>query len=173
MVLEALAQRAGISGKSESKFNAIVGTGHHAGYSLILAQPLTFMNASGEAVSKLLKYYDLEPERLLVIYDDAALPFGRLRVRPGGSAAGQKGMKSIIEHLGDQNIPRLRLGIGAPPGKMTMPNFVLSKFDKAEQEDLPKVINIAMDAIEFYLKNGIDRSMERYNGLDIIGPKAL
>lgn len=173
MVLEALAKHAGISGKTESRFNAIVGTGHHNSSSLILVQPLTFMNCSGEAVGKLLKYYDLEPDRLLIVYDEAALPFGRIRIRPGGSAAGQKGMKSIIDQTGTQEIPRLRIGIGAPPGKMAMPNFVLSKFDAIEQKDLPQVIDTAITAIECYLKDGMERCMERYNGLDIIAEKSL
>jgi PTH1 family peptidyl-tRNA hydrolase len=173
MVLEALAKHAGISGKPESRFNAIVGTGHHNGCSLILAQPLTFMNCSGEAVSKLLKYYDLEPDRLLIVYDEAALPFGRVRIRPGGSSAGQKGMKSIIDQTGTQDIPRLRIGIGSPPAKMAMPNFVLSKFDGAEQKDLSQVIDTTIQAIECYLKDGMERCMEQYNGLDIIAEKSL
>ena len=96
MVLEAFARKAGIAGKNESRFNALVGTGRYGQRKLILAQPLTFMNLSGEAVSKLMRYYDVEPEQLLVVYDDVALPFGKIRVRSEGSDAGQKGMKSII-----------------------------------------------------------------------------
>jgi PTH1 family peptidyl-tRNA hydrolase len=169
MVLEAFAKHAGISGRTESRFNAIVGTGHHGGHGLILVQPLTFMNCSGEAVGKLLQYYNLPPERLLVVYDDVALPFGRIRIRPSGSSAGQKGMKSIIDQLGgNQNFPRLRVGIGAPPGKMAMPDFVLSKFGAEEQKVLPQVIEAAVNAIECYLDNGMERCMERYNGLDIL-----
>lgn len=170
MVLEALAKQTGITGKTESRFNAIVGTGHALGKRLILAQPLTFMNNSGEAVSKILQYYSLEPEQLLVIYDEAALPFGRIRIRPGGSAAGQKGMQSIITQLGSPEIPRLRVGIGAPPAKMAMPNFVLSRFDAAEQKDLPLVIDAALSAVEMILSDGLERTMERFNGLDLIAP---
>jgi PTH1 family peptidyl-tRNA hydrolase len=169
-VVEALAKRLGISGKTESRFNAIVGTGRYGQHSVILAQPLTFMNLSGEAVSKLMHYYNLEPEQLLVIYDEAALPFGRIRIRPGGSSAGQKGLKSIIEHLGgNQNIPRLRVGIGSPPPQMSMPNFVLSRFTPEEQKDLPLVIETALNAIETYMDEGIERCMERYNGLNVLG----
>lgn len=169
MVAEALARKAGISGKTESKFQAIVGSGRWGSHAIIVAQPLTFMNLSGEAVQKLLHYYDLTPEQLLVVYDEAALPFGRIRIRPSGSDAGQKGIKSIISQLGgNKNFPRLRIGIGGPPAQMAMPNYVLSKFDPEEQKDLPKIIDTAIDCIELHLDTGIERAMERYNGLDII-----
>ena len=164
-VLDALSQQTGITGKTESRFNALVGSGRAMGHQLILAQPLTFMNQSGEAVSKLLNYYNIEPDHLLVIYDEAALPFGRIRIRAHGSAAGQKGVQSIIDQLGgNQNFLRLRIGIGSPPAKMAMPNFVLSKFDPQEQQDLPKIIEISLNAIETCLNDGIERAMERYNG---------
>jgi len=169
MVLEAFARRAGISGKTESKFNALVGTGKYGGKSLILAQPLTFMNLSGEAVAKLMNYYDLEPEQLLVVYDEAALPFGRIRIRPSGSDAGQKGMKSIISSLGGNNqFPRLRVGIGDPPAKMAMPDYVLGKFDEQERKDLPQIIETAMDAIEAWMNVGVEEAMTRYNGLELV-----
>jgi PTH1 family peptidyl-tRNA hydrolase len=135
-----------------------------------VAQPLTFMNLSGEAVVKLLNYYDLTPEQLLVVYDDAALPFGRLRIRPGGSDAGQKGMKSIIAQLGGNNqVPRLRIGIGGPPAQMAMPNFVLSKFDPEEQKDLPRIIATSIECVETWLDSGMEKAMERYNGLILAG----
>lgn len=169
MVLEAFGRRAGIGGKTESRFNAIVGTGKHRGHGLILAQPLTFMNCSGEAVSKLVKYYDIAPERLLVVYDEAALPFGRLRIRPGGSDAGQKGMKSVIAALGgNAEFPRLRIGIGGPPARMALPDFVLSKFDAQEQKDLPRIIETALDCIEDWLDRGIEPVMAQYNGLQLL-----
>jgi len=169
MVLEAFARRAGISGKTESKFNALVGTGKYGGKSLILAQPLTFMNLSGEAVAKLMNYYDLEPEQLLVVYDEAALPFGRIRIRPSGSDAGQKGMKSIISSLGGNNqFPRLRVGIGDPPAKMAMPDYVLGKFDEQERKDLPQISETAMDAIEAWMNVGVEEAMTRYNGLELV-----
>ena len=168
MVLEALSRRAGIVGKQESRFNALVGSGRHNGRKLILAQPLTFMNLSGEAVSKLLQYYDIPLERLLVIYDDVALPFGKIRLRPGGSDAGQKGMKSIISCLGgNKEFPRLRLGVGAPPPRMALPDYVLGKFPEAERADLPKVIDMAMAAAECWLESGMEQAMTIYNGLSI------
>jgi PTH1 family peptidyl-tRNA hydrolase len=163
--LEALGRRAGIAGKQDSKFKAMVGTGRFAGKQLILAQPLTYMNLSGEAVIKLLNYYDLEPDQLLVIYDEAALPFGRIRVRPSGSDAGQKGVRSIIQQLGgNQNFARLRIGIGSPPASMAMPDFVLSRFAPDEQKVLPKIIDTALDAVECWMTYGVEEAMTRYNG---------
>ncbi len=165
MVLEALSRRAGIVGKSESRFKAMVGLGRLGSYSVILAQPLTYMNLSGEAVLKLMNYYDVPPERLLVIYDEAALPFGKIRVRPAGSDAGQKGVRSIIQQLGgNQQFARLRVGIGSPPPPMAMPDFVLSKFAPEEQKHLPEIIDAALDAVESWMSVGVEETMTRYNG---------
>ncbi len=173
-VVEALAQKAGITAKTESKFNALVGSGRYAGHKLILAQPLTFMNLSGEAVSRLLRYYGLSPEQLLVVYDDVALPFGKIRIRPGGSDAGQKGMKSIISCLGgDQQFPRLRVGVGAPPAKMALPDYVLGKFVPAERQDLPKILDASIEAIEVWLDQGVEPAMTRFNGLSILGEEPV
>lgn len=170
MVIEALSRRAGITGKQEAKFKALVGSGRHAGHQIILAQPLTYMNLSGESVIKLLNYYDLEPDRLLVIYDEAALPFGKIRVRPAGSDAGQKGVRSIIQQLGgNPNFARLRVGIGSPPAKMAMPDFVLSKFGTEEQKELPAIIDAALDAVECWMDRGVEETMTRYNGLSLLG----
>lgn len=169
MVLEAFSRRAGITGKQEARFKALVGIGKHGGYSLILAQPLTFMNLSGEAVIKLMQYYDVPPERLLVIYDEAALPFGKIRIRPSGSDAGQKGIRSIIQQLGgNQGFPRLRVGIGSPPAKMAMPDFVLSKFSANEQKHLPELIDTALNAVECWMSQGVEETMTRYNGLNLL-----
>ncbi|WP_303673009.1 aminoacyl-tRNA hydrolase [Vampirovibrio chlorellavorus] len=165
MVLEALSRRAGIVGKSESRFKAVVGLGRLGSYPVILAQPLTYMNLSGEAVLKLMNYYDVPPERLLVIYDEAALPFGKIRVRPAGSDAGQKGVRSIIQQLGgNQQFARLRVGIGSPPPPMAMPDFVLSKFAPEEQKHLPEIIDAALDAVEAWMSVGVEETMTRYNG---------
>lgn len=165
MALEAFSRHAGIAGKKEARFNAIVGTGRHGRHSLILVQPLTFMNASGDAVAALLRYYEVEPARMLVVYDDVALPFGRIRLRPGGSDAGQKGMRSIIARLdGSGDFPRLRIGIGSPPAKMAMQNYVLSRFDEEERQNLPEIIATATEAMDVWLDEGIEAAMTRYNG---------
>jgi peptidyl-tRNA hydrolase, PTH1 family len=169
-VLEAFGRRLGITGKQEKRFNAIVGFGRApGGQSIVLVQPLTYMNLSGEAIVKIMQYYQIPPERLLVIYDEAALPFGRIRFRPSGSDAGQKGMRSIIQCLGGcSDFPRLRIGIGSPPPPMAMVDFVLGRFSAEEQVDLPKVIDAALDGLEDWLKTGTEAVMARYNGLRIL-----
>jgi PTH1 family peptidyl-tRNA hydrolase len=164
-MLEALARHAGIIGKQEKRFEAIVGTGRLGMHSLILAQPLTYMNLSGQAVQKLLHYYDVPVERLLVVYDEAALPFGRLRFRPNGSDAGQKGMRSIQQSLGGrQDIPRLRVGIGLPMPPMSMADYVLARFSTEERDALPKLIDTVVSAIQLWLEADMLTAMERYNG---------
>ena len=173
-VLEALSRRLGIVGKRERRFDAIVGVGRApGGQSVILAQPLTFMNLSGQAIIKIMQYYHVPPERLLVIYDEAALPFGRIRFRPSGSDAGQKGMRSIIQCLGGcSEFPRLRIGIGSPPPPMAMVDFVLGRFSLEEREGLPKVMDTALDGLEEWLNVGTEAVMARYNGLRILEDSA-
>ncbi len=166
MVIEHLSRQTGISGKNEGKFNAMVGTGHLAGQPIILVQPLTYMNKSGEAIGKLMKFYKVAPERLLVIYDDVALPFGKLRVRPSGSAGGHNGMKSIIQHLGGNDcFPRLRIGIGE--GVAPLHHHVLSKFTPDEQNRLEELLSLSAQAVETLIQEGVEAAMNRYNGLDL------
>lgn len=168
-VLEALSRRIGIRGKSERRFQAIMGSGRWGGHHLILAQPLTYMNLSGQAIVKILHYYQVPPERLLVVYDEAALPFGRIRFRPSGSDGGQKGMRSIIASLGGrQDFPRLRIGIGSPPPNMAMVDFVLSRFNSEEREAMPHVIDAALKGIETWLDSGTENAMAQYNGLALL-----
>jgi PTH1 family peptidyl-tRNA hydrolase len=132
---------------------------------VILAKPQTFMNLSGQAISGLLHYYKLPVEHLLVIHDDMDLPFGALRMRPGGGSAGQKGLQSTIQQLGTQNFPRLRVGIGRPPGQMSPPDYVLQDFAKGEQEMLKAVMDRAAQAAEVFVRAGLDQAMNQYNGL--------
>ena len=169
-ILHALAAETGIPGKQDGKFNALVGTGRWGRTPVVLVQPLTYMNLSGEAVRKLMDYYEIDPDHLLVIYDEAALPFGKLRVRPGGSDAGQKGIKSIIQHLGgDANFPRIRIGIGAPAvPQMSMPDHVLSKFAPDEQKHLPALTEAAIAAARKILEEGVEPAMTAFNGLEIV-----
>jgi peptidyl-tRNA hydrolase, PTH1 family len=164
-VIEAISRQFNIVGKSEKKFQAIVGNGRIGTNRVILAQPLTFMNLSGQSVQKLLAYYDVPIEDLLVIYDEAALPFGRLRFRPSGSDAGQKGMRSIQQSLGGrQDIPRLRMGIGSPPTPMAMADYVLSRFLPEEQAEFDPLLMKTQSAVETWLDFGMQTAMERFNG---------
>lgn len=169
MAIHRLALRAGIQGKSESRFKAIVGTGRLGRVSVVLVEPLTFMNLSGEAVGKLVQYYQVEPDHILVLYDEAALPFGRIRVRPGGSAGGHNGIKSIIQCLGgEQQFPRIRVGIGAPAGQKALHAHVLSKFTPEERAELDKILEVTCRSVETVLGEGIEPAMSHFNGLEIL-----
>lgn len=168
MVTSALAEKFNINGKSDKKFNAIIGKGTIAGEEAIIVQPLTFMNLSGEAVGKILSYYKADKKNLLVVFDDLSLDLGVLRFRKQGSDGGHNGIKSIIKHLSGQNdFSRLKVGIGPQPPFLASENFVLQKFDKSEEQKLKEVVDICVDAVEFYAKNGADASMNKFNGISV------
>jgi PTH1 family peptidyl-tRNA hydrolase len=135
-----------------------------AGERVVLAKPQTFMNLSGGAVRPLLERYgDAEAANLIVASDDVALPFGMIRVRPGGSAGGQKGLKSIIERLGTDKFPRVRLGVKPDHPVGDLPSFVLSPVPKRDHEELEKMLDRAADAVEVMLAEGIERAMSLFN----------
>lgn len=131
---------------------------------VLLVKPMTYMNNSGEAVAPLIRYYDIVLDDLLVIVDDLDLNAGQLRLRPGGSSGGQKGLKSIIRLLGSQDFPRLRVGIGRPPGRMAPADYVLQNFSAQEEETFGPLREIIADAIETWIFDGIDAAMNKYNG---------
>ena len=131
--------------------------------SWMLAKPLTYMNRSGEAVAALARYYDIAPSDLLVVVDEAALPFTRLRARTGGSAGGHNGLKSVIAGLGSTDFPRLRLGVGRGDGRRDLADHVLAKFESGERADLETFITRAADAAEMFAVDGIDTVMNTYN----------
>lgn len=130
---------------------------------ITLVKPQTYMNLSGEAVAALVRYYKLPLENLIVVHDDVDLPFFTIRMRPGGGSAGQKGIASIIKSLGTQEFARLRMGIGRPPGQMDAADYVLQRFTRSEQEQLPLFLSRAAEALDCYLNNGIEFAMNRYN----------
>ena len=170
--IEALSRQFNIVGKADKKFQAIVGIGKVGEHRVILAQPTTYMNLSGQAVQKLLAYYDIPLTDLLVIYDEAALPYGRLRFRPSGSDAGQKGMRSIQQSLGGcLDIPRLRMGIGSPTPPMAMADYVLARFLPSERDGLAQLLDTMQKAVETWLNDGMQIAMERFNGPAIIPAK--
>jgi PTH1 family peptidyl-tRNA hydrolase len=131
---------------------------------VILAKPQTFMNLSGEAVAALMRFYKVELGNLLVAHDDIDLPLGTLRIRPGGGSAGQKGLSSIIQVLGTQEFPRLRVGIGRPPGRMDAADYVLQSFSKGDQETIQFVLIKAEEAVMTFLEQGITKAMNQFNG---------
>ena len=130
---------------------------------IMLAKPLTFMNRSGDAVAALARYNDVPTADLLIVYDEVALPFTRLRARPSGSSAGHNGIKSIIDRLGTQDFPRLRLGVGRGEGRRDLSDHVLAKFERGEQAELESFIARAADAAEMFAAEGILKVMNVYN----------
>lgn len=163
MVLDRLAARLGQTfGRVEH--HALIAKATHQGKRLILAKPQTYMNLSGVATAALLRFYKTPLGQFLVAYDDVDLPLGVLRLRPDGGSAGQKGMASIIERLGTQSFPRLRLGIGRPPGRMDAASYVLQDFTLAEREILEPTLERAVDAILVFVTEGLNAAMNRFNG---------
>jgi PTH1 family peptidyl-tRNA hydrolase len=131
--------------------------------SMLVAKPLTFMNRSGDAVAALARYYDVGAADLLVVVDEVALPFGRLRARARGSAGGHNGLKSIVERLGTSECPRLRLGVGRGDSRRELADHVLAKFEPDEREGLEEFITRAADAAEMFAVEGIQKVMNVYN----------
>ena len=152
---------------NKNKFKAIYGEGIIHGEKVLLIKPLTYMNLSGECVRDFLNFYkDIELSDILVICDDINLPLGSIRIRKKGSDGGQNGLKNIIYQLGSDSFPRLRIGIGQKPPHFTLANFVLSKFNKDEEEYIVKGITNATDAIEIFIKdkeNGLSNAMNLFN----------
>lgn len=144
------------------KHKALIGEGFYQGKKVMLVKPQTYMNLSGESVREIVQYYQIEDEDLMVVYDDADIEFGNLRIRKKGSAGTHNGMKSIIYQLQFDDFPRLRIGIGrAKDGGMI--NFVLGGFKKEEKQQVEMAINTAVKAIEAWIEKGIDYAMNEYN----------
>lgn len=168
-VIDALAQRWQVSLSENRKFKGAFGEGMAiAGYKIALLKPTTYMNRSGQAVRAVLDWYKFEPSSVLVVYDDMALPLGRLRIRPSGSAGGHNGMKSIISHLGTQEFPRLRVGIGstdAPHDRdRAVVAHVLGKFAPDEKPIVSTALDWAVEAVETILRKGTEPAMSAFNG---------
>ncbi len=167
MVIDRLAQRWGLSLMAERRFRGYFGEGTGPRGKLRLLKPETFMNRSGESVRAVLDWYKLEPDTVLVIYDDIALSLGRLRLRAQGSAGGHNGVKSLIQHLGTEVFPRIRFGVGQPQGQRSMVKHVLGRFAPEEKDCLEKVIDVASDAVEVCLRQDFQTAMNRFNPLQI------
>ena len=149
---------------SKRQGKALVGKGMIAGQKVILAQPQTYMNASGESVRALLDYYKLDNEEFVVIYDDISLAVGQIRVRPKGSAGGHNGIKSVIAHLGTQEFPRIKIGVGAKPDGGNLVNHVLGRFSREEDGMVRDVFALAGEALGAILNEGVSDAMNRVNG---------
>lgn len=162
-VVEELARRYTLNfGKTERK--AITADGLIREQRVLLAKPQTYMNASGEAVRALVDFYRIEVPRILVIHDELDIPLGTLRLRQKGSAGGNNGIKSIIQHIGTQEFDRIRCGIGRPPGRMDPKDYVLKPFAGDDAITAQIEIDRAADAVETWLTNGMEFAMNRFNG---------
>lgn len=167
MVIDNLASSAEFSGgagsfRMKDQYQALVNKGSIFGEKALLVKPQTYMNRSGQTVAGVMQNLSEPIGGLLVISDDYNLPFGAVRFRRDGSSGGHKGLQSIIEQLGNDKFHRLRIGIGLPE-RVDPAGFVLEKFTKAEEKEMRQIIPMAVNAIVFYIKNGIEKSMNRYN----------
>lgn len=165
MLVEELAQRCG--GKwSRPRNQARWVTCCLAGRQVALVEPLTYMNLSGRAVERALKQFGLKSDALLVVHDDLDLPFGRIRLRPGGSSGGHKGVQSTIDVLRTKEFARLRLGIGRPDERDEVTDFVLSRFEGDEPRDVIEMLERASKAVEVFVDQGISAAMNQFNSGD-------
>lgn len=162
MLLDCLVDRLGES-FSRLESNSLLTKAKYQDKRLLLAKPQTFMNLSGQAVSRLVKYYKIPLESLLIVYDDVDLPLESIRIRPNGGAGGHKGVASIIERLGTNEFPRLRLGIGRPSGRKNAAAHVLQNFTKEENVFLEVTLERAVDAVLVFVSAGLETAMNKYN----------
>ena len=165
LLVEELADRWRVDWKNERKFNARMARAERHGHRVLLCQPQTFMNLSGETVGAVVGFYRLPRTRILVAVDDADLPLGELRLRAGGSSGGHHGLESIEQHLGSREFARLRLGIGRQDGAREITDYVLSRFDRVEAALMEKVLDRAARQAECWLNDGIQRAMNQFNGV--------
>ena len=162
LAVDLLAEKYGIR-IDKIKFKALVGEGRIAGQKVLLVKPQTYMNLSGESVREIADFYKIEPENIIIIYDDISLDVGQLRIRKKGSAGGHNGIKNIIAHLGTQEFPRIKVGIGNKPEGWDLADYVLSKYSKAEQEALEEAADGVIGAVKLMLMDDIEAAMNRYN----------
>ncbi len=146
-----------------SKFNSILIKSKYAGKDLLCVKPYTFMNNSGTAVLKVIKYFEGKTESTIVIHDDLDIEFGEIKFKSGGGTGGHNGLESIVKKLGHADFDRLRFGIGRPPGRKDPADFVLSKFKIRETRELDSIISISIEALKDYIENGINFAMNKYN----------
>lgn len=148
---------------TKKKFQAIYEVSIIEGKKVILLKPQTYMNLSGESIIEVMQFYHIKPEEILVIYDDIDIEKGIIKVRKKGGPGGHNGMKSVIENIGTTDFPRIRIGIGQPEYKGDMINYVIGSVPEEEKRILAQGVQKAADAIEEFLKNGIDSTMNRFN----------
>jgi peptidyl-tRNA hydrolase, PTH1 family len=163
MLIDRLAVRLNARGmKVQSK--AIIMNANYEERKLILAKPQTYMNLSGQSVQGLIHFYKIPLTNVMILSDDLDLPFGTIRIRASGGPGGQRGLSSILERLGTKDVPRLRLGIGRPPGRMDPSNYVLQNFSKSDMQALSEILDHAADAVLAFVSDGLNKAMNEFNG---------
>jgi PTH1 family peptidyl-tRNA hydrolase len=162
MVVDALAGKLEIKVK-RIKSKAMIGEGKIGEISIILVKPQTFMNLSGKAIGPLVHFFKVPLQNVIIVHDDLDIPLGTLRIRPKGGTGGQQGMRSILTTLGSQDIPRLRVGIGRPPGRMDPADYVLHDFDPGQIAALNDVLDRAVKALIVFVTEGLDKAMNKFN----------
>ncbi len=163
MTADALAKDKGLR-IDRARFRALTAVCELGGEKVLLMKPQTYMNLSGEAVQQAVRFYKIPPEHVLVVSDEVSLPIGKLRVRQKGSAGGHNGLKSIIACLGTEDFPRIRLGVGAPPHPdYDMADWVLASFKNQDAADMAAAAKRAAQAVESYITDGPDRTMNKFN----------
>ena len=165
LVAERLAERWRVDWSYEKRFNVRMARAERENRRALLCEPQTYMNSSGEAVGKVVAFYQLPAKQLLVMVDDADLPLGQIRLRPGGSSGGHHGLESIEQHLGTRDYARLRIGIGRQSGAREITGYVLGRFSSTEAELVDKVLTVASDQVECWLEAGIQKAMSQFNGV--------
>lgn len=165
LVLDHLATHFDLS-FNRMRSKALIIESSYEDHKVVLAKPQSYMNLSGSSVKSLMKYYQITLDNLLVVYDDVDLPLGKMRLRPFGGSAGQKGMQSIIEQLDTQGFPRMRLGIGRPPGRMETADYVLQDFAETDREILEMVLDRAVEAVLMFTSSGLEAAMNKFNQSD-------
>ena len=162
-VIDYLVDKYGIA-LDTGKHKGVYGKGIMEGQSVILLKPMTYMNLSGESVSAVANYFKIQAEDVVVICDDINLDVGRIRIRKKGSAGGHNGIKNIIAHLGTEEFPRIRIGVGRKPENMDLANYVLSHFSKEDEAIMHLGYERAGEACAWIVQDAIDRAMNDYNG---------
>ena len=149
----------------KGKFQGLYGQCVYEGKKLFLLKPMTYMNLSGRSVLQLSAYFGIPPQRIIVLFDDISLPPGRLRIRGDGSAGGHNGIKSIIQELGSQDFPRVKIGVGAKPNpEFDLADWVLSAFTASEEKALKSALERAADAALYLMEHGLQETANRFNG---------
>jgi len=166
MAVEYLAERLNTTVR-RIRFKGLTGSAHIKGQSVVLLMPQTYMNLSGESVGEAARFYGIPTENIIVLYDDKEIPLGRLRVRSKGSSGGHNGMKSIIEHLGSDSFPRIRIGIGGEAvSRDALCSFVLGAYTKEEQQVVFSVLGLVAQGVELIIGGDVQEAQSRLNGMN-------